>query len=306
MIYPANSTLVKTLFFGNYFYGLCAVALSLEASLQQRFPVNELFYYLLVFTCTVVYYSKAYLITEVSVDETNVRSAWYASNRGLILKSQYFFILVIIACGSIFIFRTWHQIAQMYYYEWLLIFVFPFAAILYYGEPGTLLYRYNLRNIGWLKPFTIGFTWAGMVTVYPVLYFCLLNKMHYDLTLVSLFLFIKNFMYITLLCIMFDIKDYAMDYNKHLKTLVVKMGVRKTIFLIIIPLCIAGLASFIGYAFIHDFHPVKILLNTVPFLLVILVAYTLHSRHTIFYYLVIIDGLMLLKALCGITGMVYF
>jgi hypothetical protein len=301
-----NSPVFKTLFFGNYFYGLCAVALSIEASLQQQFPLNGLIYYLLVFSATTLYYSKAYVLTEVSPDVANVRSAWYSANRKAILHSQYFFILLFAVCGMILLYENWRSLAALKLYEWLLIFIFPLVAVLYYGEPGTLLNRYNLRNVGWLKPFTIGFTWAGMVTVYPVIYYCVKNGEHFEPTLVGLFLFIKNFMYVTILCIMFDIKDYAMDYNRQLKTFVVNLGLRKTIFLIIIPLCIAGLASFITYAIIHDFHYVKILLNTLPFLLVIAVAYTLHTRHNIIYYLVIIDGLMLVKAACGILGMLYF
>ncbi len=306
MLSHLNRPVFKTLFFGNYFYGLCAIALSVEASLQQRFPLNGIIYYVLVFAATTLYYSKAYVLTEVSPDAANVRSAWYSANRKAIVRSQYFFILLFIICGSVLLYSSWRNFAALKIYEWVLIFIFPIVAVLYYGEPGTFLNRYNLRNIGWLKPFTIGFTWAGLVTVYPVIYYGIKNGQHYMFTLVGLFLFIKNFMYVTILCIMFDIKDYAMDYNRQLKTFVVNLGLRKTIFFIIIPLCIAGLASFLTYAVIHQFHYVKILLNTLPFLLVIAVAYTLHTRHTIIYYLVIIDGLMLVKAACGIVAMLYF
>jgi 4-hydroxybenzoate polyprenyltransferase len=113
-------------------------------------------------------------------------------------------------------------------------------------------------------------------------------------------------MYITLLCVMFDIKDYEMDYNQQLKTFVVKLGLHKTIYYIIIPLCALGLGCFIGYAIFNHFHPVKILLNMLPFLLVIMVAYRMNYRRSIFYYLVVIDGLMLVKALCGSIGMLFF
>lgn len=113
-------------------------------------------------------------------------------------------------------------------------------------------------------------------------------------------------MYITLLCILFDIKDYAMDYNKDLKTVVVKLGLRRTIFYFIIPLCFIGLGSFLVYAYSQHFSLMKILINTIPFILIITVAYSMYSRRSIFYYLIIIDGLMLLKAACGITSMVFF
>ena len=105
---------------------------------------------------------------------------------------------------------------------------------------------------------------------------------------------------------MFDIKDYAMDYNAQIKTVVVKLGLRKTIFYFIIPLCIIGLGSFVVYALSQNFSTLKILINAIPFLLIITVAYSMYSRRSIFYYLIIIDGLMLVKALCGITAMVFF
>ena len=298
--------LVRLLFFGNYFYGICAAALSVEAILQQRFPLNRPLYFILAFAATVLYYSKAYITTEVSKDSTNRRSAWYALNRTEILWGQLAFLIITIACGGLFIFQKWENILALNLFEWLLIFVFPVVAVMYYGLSSPAFTIYTLRNIGWLKPFIIGFIWAGLVTVYPIIFYCIDHGIHYTVTLVGCFLFIKNFMYVTVLCIMFDIKDYAMDYNQQLKTFVVKAGLRNTIFYIIIPLCILGLAAFISYAVIHHFHPVKILLNTIPFILTIIVAYSLHNRKDIFYYLVIIDGLMLVKAVCGTIGMLYF
>ena len=105
---------------------------------------------------------------------------------------------------------------------------------------------------------------------------------------------------------MFDIKDYADDYNRELKTFVVKNGLRKTIFYILLPLSIAGLGSFWIYSFIEDFSTMKILLNTIPFIAMMAVAYSMHRRKSILYYLILIDGLMLLKAACGSVAMIYF
>jgi 4-hydroxybenzoate polyprenyltransferase len=301
-----RNRLFRLIFFGNYFYGICAVALSIEASLQQNFPLNRLIFYLLVFSTTVLYYTIAYLGTEVSPDSSNERSAWYAVNRQFMKRSQMFFLLLLLSSGAVFFLQRWEEIFSMRIHEWGLLFIFPFVSSLYYGIQNRFTGKINLRNVGWLKPFIIGFTWAGLVTVYPILFYSLDHGTHYNVTLVGLFLFIKNFMYITLLCIIFDIKDYEMDYNQQLKTYVVKLGLHKTIFYIIIPLCVLGLASFISYAFYNHFHPMKIFLNTIPFILVIIVARSMSYKRSIFYYLVVIDGLMLVKALCGSTAMIFF
>jgi 4-hydroxybenzoate polyprenyltransferase len=101
---------------------------------------------------------------------------------------------------------------------------------------------------------------------------------------------------------MFDIKDYAADHNKQLKTFVVQVGLRKTIFTILIPLTLIGLASFIVFAIATHFPLQRILINIIPFIALIVVAYSLHERKKILYYLAVIDGLMLVKAACGIAG----
>lgn len=111
-------------------------------------------------------------------------------------------------------------------------------------------------------------------------------------------------MFISVLCIMFDIKDYAMDYNAQLKTFVVKFGLRKTIFFIIIPLSLIGFGTFLAFGYVNHFPMQRLFLNGIPFLLLIAVAYSLHHRKSVLYYLIIIDGLMLVKALCGSLEMI--
>lgn len=113
-------------------------------------------------------------------------------------------------------------------------------------------------------------------------------------------------MYISVLAIMFDIKDYADDANKDLKTFVVRVGLRKTIFRILLPLTVLGLVSFSVFAHQASFTIPRFLINVIPFLLLLAVAYSMHRRKSIFYYLVVIDGLMLVKSLCGIIAAVLF
>jgi hypothetical protein len=298
-------TFIHAFFFSNYFYGICAIALTIEATLQQTFPFNSINYYIFAFAATVLYYTRAYITEKPSADP-NPRSQWYWTNRRLIFASQIFFTVIVIIYLSSLLFRHFNFLLHLPVKNLLLMFVFPVAAALYYGINHKRFAEYKLRNIGWMKPFIIGFVWAGLVTVYPILFYNIENETNYLPSLIGLFLFIKNFMFVTVLCIMFDIKDYAADHNRQLKTFVVKAGLRNTIFLILIPLCIAGLASFMYYAAIRGFSNEKILLNVVPFLLLIIVAYSLHRRKSIFYYLVVIDGLMLIKALCGSIAMICF
>jgi 4-hydroxybenzoate polyprenyltransferase len=301
----SDNPLIQFIFFGNYFYGLCVVGLSVEASLQQQFPLNPFLYYLFVFALTVVYYTRAYL--SVQVDNTsNKRLLWYGRNKKLVRFTQGVFAIFVVIYLVYFSAENITTILALSWLHWFFLMVFPVASILYYGLHNQEAGHFNLRNIGWLKPFVIGFTWAGLVTIYPVLSYCVENELQYKLTLVGSLLFLKNFMFVTVLCILFDIKDYASDSRQNLQTFIVKAGLRKTIFNIVLPLCIVGLGSFIFYGLRHQFSSMKLLLNFIPFFLLILVAYSLQKRRPVLYYLVIVDGLMLVKAICGSLAMYYF
>ncbi len=299
------NSIIHFIFFGNYFYGICAVALSIEAGLQQRFPLNSPLYYSTIFLVTIIYYTKAYL-SENNVVDSNPRSLWYAANQLFIKSSQMIYILISTGFMIYLAIQYKQAISHLNFSEWILGLFFPSVALLYYGIDNKTLKIFSLRNIGWLKPFVIGLVWAGLVTVYPVLFYQISHNSHYEFTQIGVLLFIKNLMFITMLCVLFDIKDYAADGNQQLKTFVVKAGLRRTIFSFVIPLSFIGWGSFVLYGLMHHFHPVKILLNTIPFLLLIYVAYSLHKPKSILYYLILIDGLMLIKALFGSVAMVYF
>jgi len=298
-----KSGLPEFIFFGNYFYGICAVALSVEATLQQHYPLNGLLYFVLIFLITVLYYAYPYIRKSPFCNDP--RTNWYTQHYNFMQRNQAIITLILLVSLILFIWHYWKALLIMPSLEWVLIFIFPVVAAFYYGLnflPG----KYSLRKIGSLKPFVIGFTWAGLVTVYPVLFYSILNKLYFKPDQVGLLLFLKNFMFISVLCIMFDVKDYAADHIKRLKTFVVQVGLRKTIFCILFPLSVIGLGSFVYYAIDHQFHQGKLLLNVIPFILLMIVAWTLRRRRSLLYYLIIVDGLMFVKAVCGSIAMLCF
>jgi 4-hydroxybenzoate polyprenyltransferase len=177
------------------------------------------------------------------------------------------------------------------------------SGFFYYGLLPGSFYRISLRNTGWLKAFIIGFVWACCANLLSFI-FLQIEKGNHPVDLVLLiWLFIKNWMFCTVNAIMFDIKDYAHDSNEHLKTFVVSFGLRKTIFFILIPLIVIGLFSLVFFTGSRHFGAVTIFFNLIPFILLLMIAWSMQKPHRILYYLVVIDGLIFLKALCGIAGM---
>lgn len=296
--------IIPAIFFGNYFYGICVVALSVETAFQLNVPLNPWPYYVLVFAATVVYYTKAYL-TENLEDSANKRAHWYVKHHRWVWISQISLSIISLLCFCLLLKSSWHHVFNMTATEWLLWLSVPIVAGLYYGIGFANFKYFNLRNTGWLKPFVIGFVWAGTITIYPILYRAMTGYIAFQLNSFDIMFFIKNFMFIAVLCIMFDIKDYATDYNQQLKTFVVRVGLRKTIFYILIPLCVIGFGTFLVYTITHHFSAARIIWNAIPFILILTVAYSMHKRQSIMYYLIIIDGLMLVKACCGIFSTLF-
>jgi hypothetical protein len=299
-----QSLVLEWIFYGNLFYGICAVAQSIEATLQQKFPLNGWIYYGLVFVATVLFYNYPYARRQKG-NNNHPRAAWNIRNHGWLAHLQVLFTLIL--TGALFVFTNQHKVQLLHIngLHWFLLLIFPVVAALYYGS-NFLSSRHNLRNIGLLKPFIIGFTWAGLLVIYPVLFTNILAGEPYTFTLQGVLLFFKNLMFISLLCIMFDIKDYASDHRENLRTFVVRIGLRKTIFYILLPLPLLGIFTFLTYALTHEFSAMKIIMNMIPFFLLLLAANSLRKRRPLMYYLVVIDGLMLVKALCGTMAMLLF
>jgi hypothetical protein len=299
-----RSRVMEFILFSNYFYGICAVALTIEATLQQRFPLNGFIYLGLIFMATVLYYAHPY-IRKCSYISSNPRTNWYTKHYDFMRGNQIVITGILVIALALFVSVYRKEIVSMSLLNWAIVFIFPMAAASYYGIR-FLSKRYNIRKIGWLKPFVIGFIWAGLVTDYPVLFYDIINNQDYVVNEIAVLLFTKNFMFVSVLCIMFDIKDYSADYLHRIKTFVVKIGLRNTIFYILLPLSVIGLLSFILYATNHHFSAGRIILNTIPFLLLLWVAWSLRKRRPLLYYLSVVDGLMLVKAICGIIAITYF
>jgi hypothetical protein len=84
------------------------------------------------------------------------------------------------------------------------------------------------------------------------------------------------------------------------------MGLTKTINWIVLPMSALILMATLRYSFLHGFTGYQILLNTIPLILLISVSYQMHQHKSILYYLAIIDGLIVVKAACGIIATLLF
>ncbi|MBK9284422.1 MAG: hypothetical protein IPM51_08880 [Sphingobacteriaceae bacterium] len=292
-----NIPIIQFLLFGNFFVGICAVGLSIETSYRQNLALNPIYYYLLVFSGTALYYTKAFLHKSSGYPD-NERDQWYSKNKKLTLFTQFFFIGILLICGILFFASNSNKISELNSIQLFMLLLFPFVALLYYGINSKL----NIRKYGQLKPFLIGFAWAGIVTIYPIIFQSLGDESSFKLSQNRVLLFIENFIFISVLCIMFDIKDFKEDSVFQLKTYAVSQGIKKTIYFIIIPLSVIGIITNILFVILNHYPLIQALSINIPLLLGIYFSFKLLKHKRILYYLFFIDGLMLVKSLCGIAA----
>lgn len=278
--------------------------LSIEMAFQLGLPLNETVYYIGLFLAPVIYYTYAYKSINDSTPIANQRTRWFRENKKLVHWSQVGMIILCIGIFSFLIFKHFNEIIRLPLIYYSIGFGVLCVGIFYYGLISKKLFGFNLRNSGWTKAFIIGFVWACCANIFPLIMLRIETGQDYFHTDLWVWLFIKNWLFCTVNAIMFDIKDYPSDSNLYLRTFVVSFGLRRTIYFIIVPLLIAGLISFCIFALIKEFSIIQFSFNLIPFLLTLAIAFSMLRRHSIFYYLIVIDGVILVKALCGILGVI--
>ncbi len=290
----------RAFFFSNAFVGLIAVALSAETVLQLCLPPLPGAFYGLQFGLSTCFYSLIYLLTNNRGSVSNPRGLWYRQHKG-------FMRLICLAClllaffSSVILFthRSLQQLSPLL----LLSSACAVAGTLgYYGFLRINAVSPPLRQLGLAKAAIIAFVWATFVTLFPLGTSELLSAQITPHSSLVIWYFVKTFMFCMVNAILFDIKDYAEDANKGTKTLVVQMGLRTLIFQLIMPLLLMGVLSVIFFSVKAGKELWVCLINLIPFFMAFLLAYALKKRRPILYYLFLIDGLLLIKALCGIAA----
>jgi 4-hydroxybenzoate polyprenyltransferase len=293
-------------FFGNYFLGICIAMLSAETLIQCGFHSLNILYLIEVMLLTKVYYTHAITGEIKFYNGPNLRTQWYVQHRKFIRNAQKVYTTIALLILVYFLVKYFKELLLLSAAGWFCILVFPLLACMYYGINLIPRYKVNLRNYGRLKPFIIGLVATGTVTVYPIVFFSLEKNQKLSFTRQETFFFVANFMFTTVIAIMFDIKDYASDHNHSLKTLIVRFGLRKSIYYVLLPFIGIGMFAHILFTTNNNYSFIQTSINCIPFLLLAMVAWSLQQRKKILYYLAVIDGLLLVKAICGIMAVTLF
>lgn len=296
------SRFIVNIFFSNFFLILLSIALNIETNIKIGLPFNSIAYYAFISTITVLFYLYAYRIPKTLKSSSNPRTQFYITHR----KSVHIYtaILAVIALISGIILAI-NCLPNYEILTWKWLTVLSFTTILSFGYYDFKL-GISLRKTMLLKPFLIGWTWAITTVFLPVLFLMLKNETHYVIDAKFYFLFSQTFMYCVVNAILFDLKDYEDDSNRNLKTFVVKYGYHFTLNRIILPLIFLGFLSFVIFGIWYGLPLHRILFMLIPIVCLAIFAFKLNRPKAILYYLIAIDGMILLKAICGILSVILF
>ena len=274
--------LVGSVFYSSVFISCCAFSLVVEtyllANLAVSLPMASFIFLATLFTYNLS--SVQSMLRYPFQQKHRSSSAWSQRNKKPLAVVG---VLSILAAAYVYV-RY-----QLNINPWFLLHL----AIISIGYTVPVVYKRRrikpLRSIPFLKVFLIAYVWAVVTALFP-----LLDAGMQLWEAEALWLFLRRFLFILALALLFDIRDYSYDRVMHTLTFPVWMGVKKTkllslglllMYLLLIAateqgaVLLALVGSAIGAALVVMFSS---------------------ERKPRFYYMLLADGAMLLHA-----GLVY-
>jgi len=299
------------LLWSNHFYGICGALLAMETTLTITHTIPSLYLLIFIYATILFYYSYAYLkeskieaYQETKQTIYNERVDWYLNARPYLIARQWLiaFLLLYLSIYSL------HFLQLIYSFNIAEISVVAsiVVIILLYDFPQNNVFKQlQIRRLGFLKSISISWVWVFICCCLPLMVANKQGLVHLSNSNYIIYLF-QQFIFILILAILFDIKDINKDADEFVKTIVVRYGVRNTIFRIVMPLLV--LYVWLSMYLFFRLHPSFIYLFF-PYLIAVLISvviYSIQKRKEIHDNIFLIDGLMILKACIGILLAAYF
>ncbi|WP_322970186.1 UbiA family prenyltransferase [Faecalibacter sp. LW9] len=268
----------------------------------MKLPLNAWDFYAFIFSISILFYLFAYNVPINLAQSSNIRTQYYINQRIPIIWFNIILYLVAICSSLSILIKSWSHLWNLDVIHYLILGVTLVLSTSYYNWKFGL----SLRKYTWFKPTLIAWTWAIISVYFPVLMLQLEDGKPFEVDARFYFLFSQTFMYFIVNAIMFDMKDFEDDSNRNIKTFVVRYGYKKTLYRIIYPLIILGFISFITFGIWYDLPWHRTILMLFPILLLFYFAVRLNRPKSILYYLIAIDGLIVIKAIFGILSVLLF
>ena len=281
----------------NWFYGFCAVMLCVESSLLllNRYP--NPFLLLLIYLGTIVYYTHAYL-EECKLGEQNERVNWYVEKQKYLQIRQLLYtgICLYIAFLKLDLFQLF--LHASIFVKLILLISFLLSAAYYLPTIHFISFQ-NSRNKGVLKSMSIAWVWTFTCCFMPVW----LDSNHSAVLLSKMAnsYFLQLFIYVLVLAILFDIKDISKDRKESVYTIALRLGAHKTVQQVIAPLLLLYYINVMYWVAVTKISFYFLALQGLLIVLSYLIAHKVLKEKAIYANILLIDGLLVIKAVIGIA-----
>lgn len=268
--------LLAFILFSSLFIAACAVSFAVETNIILGLPLNSLGFYGFIFGATLFQYNLHYVLKNNAM-ANSARLAWSGKNKMI----HYFllilgFLLIVI---SLFSFSLQHFYILLFLGGIAFLYSFPFLP---FGK------KKRLKEFGILKIITLSLLWTLVTVWFPV------NTMTYDPALFS-FVFAKRFLFMFVLCLLFDIRDADIDKVNGIETIPVKFGIKNSYSLAYLLLVIFLFLS--GFQLFNWGNSGVFMAMVISVLATFIVIQMTKKNQSDYIFLAGIDGMMLLQAL---------
>ncbi len=247
----------------------------METNFLLHLPLNGISFYCFVFGATLAQYNLHYLV-KTSAVKNSERLAWSMNHKQLhkiLLASGICLILF-----SFFSFRLHHFIIMAILAVIAFLYTFPVIPV---GK------KKRIKDYGFIKIITLALLWTLVTVWFPVVNFAVDEK-------IFLFVFFKRFVFMFVLCLLFDMRDIEIDREENINTIAVFLDKKKSYLLAYLSLILFIILSLIQFYFFGDKGVlIAMLLSGVATFFTIELTKKLNSDYV---YLAGIDGMMLLQA----------
>lgn len=255
------------------FVSLCAAALVVQTFSLIQQPVNW-FLAVFVFFATLGSYNLYWFLSKLSTGNQFTIAG--------VFKQQLSLVMMLVAgLGAV---GTYDKTGIGY-----LPVAFAVFCTLLYAVPFLFQYNSIVRRAGFAKTFLLAFTWMFVTGYIPI------SELIYPIDNVVQLLLINRFVFMLLLCIIFDNRDIASDKIKGLHSLATDINSVAVRWIVII-----SFICFFATVYLLRLEGITLLqsvaLHISGLLTLATYYYSLKKRGYLFYYF-LVDGLMFLSAL---------
>lgn len=277
MLYLDNllKKISEFILFGSVFIAACAVALCIETSLLLHLKLNPLSFYIFVFGATLVQYNFHYLVKKKAVKHS-LRLAWSLKNKTTHKALIAAGILLIFA--SLFSFRLHH---------FIILVVLGAVSCLYSFPILPFTKKKRLKDFGLLKIIILALFWTVVTVWFPL--------SEQNVSGIAFYLiFLRRFIFIFLLCLLFDVRDVEIDKEEKISTLPVIIGIRNSYIICYILLLIFIFLSVVYFFYFSEMWQLTVMIISAGITFFV-VDFT-KKNHSDLVYLACVDGMMFLQA----------